>query len=344
MGITHLSGLEVAGVPTMGINGGPLATGNWFFVDAVNGSDGNTGAADSPMASVYWAYQQMISGHNDVCVIVGSGSTTGTQRLSFANALAANTAATSGSLIWAKDACHLIGMAGPTFNTRARLAPPSSSYTAATFLNGQAVATTPFVSVTAGGCIFANFSVYCGFTTGDAGMLTWVDSGRENFYSGVSFLGMNDAASAAGAAARCLVISGAHGEHTFVDCNIGDDTTQRLTNVNATLQLTGGSPRNRFVDCTFRMDTALTTSLHCLLGAGAIDRSLVFKRCTFLNAINSGGALNAVAFTVNASAGGTVLLQECASVGSTVYATSGPIYVMGSVPTGATSGLAVAAT
>jgi hypothetical protein len=344
MGITHLSGLEVAGVPTMGINGGPLATGNWFFVDAANGSDGNTGAADNPFATVYWAYQQMVSGHNDVCVVVGSGSTAATQRLSLANALAANSAATSGSLIWAKNACHLIGMTAPTFNARARFAPPTGTYTAATFLNGQAVATTPFVSVTAHGCIFANFSVFCGFSTGDAGMLTWVDTGGENYYANVSFLGLNDAASAAGANARSLVISGTTGENTFYACDIGGDTTTRLTNVNASLEVKGGSPRNRFIECTFRSLTSLTTSLHFLVASGGIDRSLVFKRCTFLNGINSGGATMAVAATVNASAGGSVLLQECASVGSTVYATTGPIYVMGSVPTGATSGLAVAAT
>ena len=37
MGTTHLSGLEVAGVPTQGVSGAPLFTGNWFFVDAING-------------------------------------------------------------------------------------------------------------------------------------------------------------------------------------------------------------------------------------------------------------------------------------------------------------------
>ena len=45
MGITHLSGLEVAGVPTMGMSGTPLFTGYWFFVDADQGNDGNSGAA-----------------------------------------------------------------------------------------------------------------------------------------------------------------------------------------------------------------------------------------------------------------------------------------------------------
>ena len=48
MGITHLSGLEVAGVPTQGMGGAlPLTTSNYFFVSSVSGSDGNTGAANN---------------------------------------------------------------------------------------------------------------------------------------------------------------------------------------------------------------------------------------------------------------------------------------------------------
>lgn len=344
MGITNLDGLQVAGVPTLGMGGAPFFTGRWIFVDGLNGSDGNTGAANSPLATVYAAYQQMTAGNNDVCIIVGNGATTATQRLSYANALAANSAATSGSLIWAKNACHLVGMTAPTVAARARFAPPTGVYTAATFLNGQAVATTPFVSVTAQGCYFANFSTFCGFSTGNAGMLNWVDSGGRNFYFNVDFGGLGDAASAAGAAARSLVVSGTTGENTFENCIIGLDTVTRATLSNASLELTGGSPRNRFVECTFQAITSLATSLHVLVGSGGIDRYAMFKRCTFLNAINSTGTAMSVGFTVNASAGGSVLLQECASVGATVYATTGPIYVQGSVPTGNTSGLAVAAT
>ena len=52
MGVTHLiGGLQVSGVPTMGINGLPASTGNYWFVNSVSGSDGNTGAADSPLAT-----------------------------------------------------------------------------------------------------------------------------------------------------------------------------------------------------------------------------------------------------------------------------------------------------
>src|SRR5689334_18192233 len=107
MGITHLSGLDVAGVPTMGMSGLPLTTGNVFFCDYVNGSDGNTGAADNPFKTVYWAYAKCVAGQNDTVVVVDNGATSGTQRLSLANAQVANSAATAGTLVWNKNATHL---------------------------------------------------------------------------------------------------------------------------------------------------------------------------------------------------------------------------------------------
>lgn len=348
MGITHLSGLEVAGVPTMGIGGAPMFTGNWYFVDAVNGNDGNSGAADAPMASVYAAYQRMVAGNNDVCVIVGNGSTSATQRLSYANALAANSSATSGSLIWAKNACHLIGMTAPTgIAARARFAPPTGTYTAATFLNGEAVASTPFVSVTASGCYFGNFSTFCGFSTGNAGMLNWSDSGGRNFYYGVQFGGQADAASAQGTASRSLVISGS-GESTFVGCTIGLDTVTK-TVANASLELKSGTTRNKFIECDFPIYTSSATTLAVTAAAAAsIDRWTKFERCSFLNGTKSAGTGMTAIATLAASAGGYLLFKDCTLVGITGFGTDatsrGQIFIDGGAPAAATTGLAVAPT
>ena len=193
MGITHLSGLDVAGVPTMGIGGMPFFTGTWWFVDPVNGSDGNTGASDSPFGTIYQAYASAVAGRNDVVVIVGNGASSGTARMSTALAQTITPAATTGTITWAKNATHLIGMASPIgFNSRARFAPPTGTYTAATFGNSGNM-----FNVTATGCYFANFSVFNGFSTGATGQIAWIENGGRNYYENVSFLGMNDAASAA---------------------------------------------------------------------------------------------------------------------------------------------------
>lgn len=67
---TAFSSLTVAGVFTMGTGNAPYSPfGNWWFVDTVNGSDGNSGAADSPFATMQRALNKVAS--NDVISFVG---------------------------------------------------------------------------------------------------------------------------------------------------------------------------------------------------------------------------------------------------------------------------------
>lgn len=343
MGITHLSGLEVAGVPTMGISGAPLFTGNWIFVDPAHGSDGNTGAADSPFATIYMAYAQARDGFNDVIVLVGDGTTAGTARMSAALAATIDPTATTGTITWAKNALHLIGQASYTMDSRARFAPPTGTYTAATFGNSGNM-----FNVTGQGCYFANFSVYNGFSTGAAGQIAWIDAGGRNSYYNVSFLGMNDTASANSTTSRSLKISGTVGENTFVRCQIGGDTTAR-TAANASLELAGGTPRNKFIDCDFPVQASGggTGALMMTVGAGGMDRWAKFDRCCVLNNIESTSATMAVAVAMNAAAGGMVLFKDVSTIGVTKLGDTGALaqmYVDGGAPTAATTGYAVTPT
>jgi hypothetical protein len=79
------------------------------------------------------------------------------------------------------------------------------------------------VNVTGDGCLFANFSVYGGFSTGSASFITWLDSGERNAYVNVHFQGLADSASAGGANARTLKINGIRdldeaGRVAIIDC------------------------------------------------------------------------------------------------------------------------------
>lgn len=340
MGVTHLTGLEVNGVPTQGMGGAPFFTGNWFFVDPVHGSDGNTGAADNPIASLYQAQALMTAGNNDVAVIVGDGSTAATIRLSLANAQAISPSVTAGTLVWAKRACHIIGMTAPTIDgQRARIAPPTGVYTAATF--GSAV----FVDVTAQGCYFGNFSLFNGFSTGGTGQICWKDEGGRNYYNNIDFGGMGDAASAQDAGSRSLLITGTTGENTFDGCNIGLDTVTR-TVANASLEFAAGTPRNTFRNCNFPFQTSASTPLGIIAsGAAAIDRWQKFDRCTFINNVQSTSTTMAGLATLSASAGGLLLFKDCTMVGITEFGTDattrGQEYVDGASVVAATSGIAV---
>ncbi len=340
MGVTHLSGLEVAGIPTFGIGGAPMFTGNWFFVDAVAGSDGNTGAADSPLASVYAAYAKTVSGHNDVVVIVGSGSTAGTQRLSLANAQKITPAATAGTLTWANSATHLIGMTAPCITSqRARFAPPTGTYTQTTFGSGN------FIVVSGQGCYFANFSVFNGFSTGGNNQIAWTDSGGRNYYYNVDIQGAADAASAASTSSRSLKLSGTTGENVFDSCTVGTDTVARSV-ANAALEFAGGIPRNTFRKCHFPLQTSAATPLTILgTGAACIDRWQSFEDCLFVNGISSSStAASVVASLTSASPGGLLSFQRCTAIGFTKWGDTNALansYVDGGAPTAATTGLGV---
>lgn len=340
MGITNLSGLEVAGVPTMGIAGAPLFTGNWYFVDPVNGSDGNTGQADNPFATLYQAHAKMTAGNNDVCVLVGNGASSGTARLSTALAQTIDSSVTAGTLVWSKNACHLIGQCAPTkVAQRARIAPPTGVYTVTTFGSAN------FVTVSASGCYFANFSLFNGFSTGGANQICWTDSGGRNCYVNVNFGGMGDAGSAADAGSRSLKITGTTGENTFIGCEIGLDTVTRSA-ANASLEFAGGTPRNTFLNCNFPFQTSSATVLGIIgTGSANMDRWQKFDRCTFINNVQSTSTTMSGLSTLAASSGGLLLMKDATMIGITEFGTDatsrGLIYVDGAAPTAATSGIAV---
>lgn len=296
-----------------------LQPGNWWFVDPVNGADGNAGnspAMGKAFATIYKAYSMMRSGYNDVCVIVGNGAASGSARLSTALAASIDSSAVVGTLTWAKNACHLIGLGAPTMIAqRSRIAPPSGTYTQSTFGSGN------FIVVTGSGCIFHNFSVFNGFSTGGTNQIAWTDNGSRNYYNNVNIYGMADAASAADAGSRSLKVGSAgSGENTFDSCVIGGDTVTRSA-ANASLELAGGTPRNIFNDCVFPFMTSAAGVLGILgTGAACIDRFTRFNRCSFLNAIKSTSTqMTVLASLTSASPGGLLSLKDSNMVGITKF-------------------------
>jgi hypothetical protein len=309
-GLYQYGGMPVGPGSIMG-----LQAGNWFFVDPVNGADGNSGRSPArAFATLYAAHAAMVSGNNDVCVLIGNGAASGSARLSKALAQSIDPAVTAGTLVWSKNACHLIGTGAPTrVAQRARIAPPSGTYTQSTFGSAN------FITVSGSGCIFANISVFNGFSTGGTNQIAWTDTGNRNFYWNMNIMGMGDATSAQNAGSRSLKIGAAgSGEHTFVDCVIGGDTVTRTT-ANASLELAGGTPRNTFLRCTFPFQTSNAGVLGILgTGAACIDRWNMFDQCSFVNNIKSTSTqMTVLASLTSASPGGLLQFKACALIGMT---------------------------
>lgn len=344
MGLSNFPfGITSFGVPVLGGIGGLPFTGKWWFVDPVNGLDGNAGNSPSQaLQSLYQAVNKAGNGTNDVVCLIGNGQSSGTARLSKAAAQAITPAATTGVLNWNKNALHLVGIGAPTrVAQRARIAPPTGTYTQATFGSGN------FVVVTGSGCLFSNVSLFHGFSTGGTNQICWTDNGSRNAYWNVDFGGMGDAASAGDAGSRSLKIGLAgSGENTFNGCTIGLDTVTRGAFATASLEFAGATPRNSFDNCLFLMDASASNPLHILgTGADCLDRVNVFKDCMFLNSIKSGGTtITAVGSLTNAAPGGLILLKSCTSVGATKWGDTNFLansYVDGGAPTAASTGLGV---
>ena len=313
---------QYGGMP-VGVSGLPFPpTGKAIFVDPSAGSDGNSGKKPSEaFKTLYKAQAAATAGNNDCVYLMGDGSTAATARLSTANAVTIDSTATAGTLNWNKRATHLIGVAAPTsIAQRARIAPPSGTYTMATFGSGN------FVVVSVQGCHFANFSVFNGFSTGGASQIAWTDSGGRNSYYNVNLQGGGDTDSAQTNAAtfRSLLVTGSTGENTFNGCTIGLDTISRSTG-SQEIEFAAGSPRNRFNQCVIETMAGAAGCFWVLIGSGGIDRYVLFNDCTFTNPTLGGPAATAmtVGMSINASAGGMVVMRDCMSYGATKLTTSG---------------------
>lgn len=300
------NGVTSFGVPVL--PGMPIPfTGNFYFVDPVSGSDGNRGTdANRPFKSLYKAHATCTAGNNDVVFLIGDGATTGTARLSTANAVLVDSAATSGELVWSKDACHLIGIATPGTNSRARIATPTGTYTASTFGSNN------MMTVSADGCYIANISLTQSFSTGNAAEITLTVSGERNVFSNVFMSGGLSAAAYGGTASRALLVTA--GENTFYGCDIGADTVTRSV-ANANVGITTAAARNRFVKCMFSMYTSSATSIFVIVGTGGVDRWTLFDDCLFVNAMDSGSTAITGAFSIAASAGGCMVVKNSGLVG-----------------------------
>jgi len=310
-----------SGLPMPPVGGLPPffpSVGKYIFVDPANGSDGNKGDGPGPskaLATLYKAHSLATAGKNDVVVLIGDGGTTGTARLSLALAVTVDSTATTGTLTWSKNATHLVGVGAPAYNQRARIAPPSGTYTQATFNSGD------FIEVSASGCYFANVSLFHGFSTGGTSQIALTVSGSRNYFHNVWVGGMGDAASAQNAASMNLLVEGS--ENVFDRCTIGLDTVAR-TVANTSLQFsTTSSKRNTFYDCHFPMyPTTLTTQVFVKVATAThSDRWQRFVRCMFAGSPNVGSATTPAAVaSLVASIGGSILFQDCMRVGVTDWA------------------------
>lgn len=297
-----------------------------FFVNPSSGSDSNDGMSwSTPFATLTAAYAAATSGRGDIIYLIGgpdsAGSTGHTVRL-------------SATLTWAKHNTHLVGICAPTrVGQRSRITGPS---TGGTF--------SPLLTVSGNGCIFKDLTIFDDYTVDPVAVKV---TGQRNYFENVNFQGMGAATGADDAAGASLWIA-AGAENTFVRCTIGLDTVPRST-TNGEILLTAAATRNVFEDCD--VISYSDNNGHLFVKAansGDLDRYTIFKRCRFLNAPTgiASGTTMLQGMNVHASAGGFILLDQCAMVGATDWcaADNGNVFISNAAPTAGSSGISVAVT
>lgn len=240
----------------------PIGDGKLFFVDAENGSDYCTGySPGQALATIAAAFAKCTEDKNDTIVLIGSSTA-----FTIADTLA-----------WNKRHTHMIGIAAPTPNARARID-----------VSGTDSATAGIV-VSVDGCMFANFRIFQSTSIAGSGAIEV--TGSMNYFNNVDIQGQAGTLARASATAYSLKLNGAE-ECRFEQCTIGLDTTKRTDG--QILLMDGGCIRNEFLNCFFRSycETAAKVMVK-INDAATLDRSLLFENCKFYNFYEDhGGTLN----------------------------------------------------
>ena len=322
---------QYGGVPVGGgmlpLMGGSTSNGlsTAFFVDAANGSTGNSGLRpDKALVSVGAAYAKTVSGRGDTVYLMNDGTTSGSSRESTI------------PLVWANDNTHLVGLSAPSLvSNRARITPVTTA----------ALLAAAVINVTGNGNQFRNVQIaHFGADTNGIAARGVDITGARNVFVNVHIVGIPNADTGDEAEAADLFINGGE-ENSFYNCAIGVDTVARSTS-NASIDLQGAAKRNYFKDCVIAIETDAGTPLFVKAdGSGDLDRWTLFKDCLFVNAMESGSTILTSAVNVHNTAGGMLVFQGGAIIGATnvAAADNGNVYVDG-VGGAATGALSIIAT
>lgn len=244
----------LGGVPVMA--GIPFSRdAKFFFLDPTRGSDGNDGLSpEKAVATLTYAYSLLTAGNHDTIFYIGGASGLNL----------------SAPLTWAKDYCHLIGIAAPTeVAQRARI-----------FQLSTLTGASPLITISATGCMFKNLYIFQGVNDATSLINVKVSGGR-NYFENVHFAGGGHATQAINGGAS-LKLDGAE-ENTFVRCTIGVDTIDAATGMTGIIFDTDAH-RNVFRDCVVRMRAGNGgASWVTIADATGIDRDNTFINCVFLN-------------------------------------------------------------
>ena len=280
MGLTNFpNGISSFGVPMLGGQGLTMP-GSAFFVDSVNGSDGNTGkSTDKAFKTIEYAYSKTTSAANDVIYVIGNGTV-----YSVASTIA-----------WSNTFTHMVGLTAPIrYGNRVRIA--------------HSAAMVAFVTISGQGNIFSNFQLQHGEEGTNTSLDNVIVTSNRNYFWNVGFAGPLHADVGAVAYNELTLGSGAQ-DNTFEQCTFGQWTTLAAATDGYEIEFKGNNSMSYFKDC--RIFTYSNSASHILVKAavnlGGEAALVTFDGCTFANMDNDKTLTVAISEPTN----GIVLLKDC---------------------------------
>jgi len=279
--------------------------GKHIWVHGGEGTDRGSGENPRrPLATLTYAYSKCVDGRGDVVHILNDGSTGASVR--------------DVALVWAKDNCHIIGHCAPGVNKRARIAPPTTS-------TEDVDAYTPYLTLSASGCIVSNVSWTQGQSEDTKPSVGVLVSGSRNHLNGVDVL--TGAHANQGDEANNVNLQVTGSENTFLECWIGTDTVARSA-ANCSLRFGGGAneeaTRNVFRKCIFPMYADAVTPVFVKAGAAFdVQRFNFMENCVFINT----GTSSLTAGITWAATTGYLYLKDCGFGGITNVCSADNAYV-----------------
>lgn len=298
---------EYGGVPVgQGLLGNMGFRGKHVWVHGGEGTDRGSGENPRrPLATLTYAYSKLVDGRGDVVHILNDGSTGASVR--------------DVALVWAKDNCHIIGHCAPGVNKRARIAPPTASAV-------DVDAYTPYLTLSASGCIISNVSWTQGQSEDTKPSVGIKVSGSRNCLDDVDILTGAHANQGDEASNIALQVTGS--ENKFKNCWIGTDTVARSA-ANCNLKFGSGAndeaTRNLFYKCIFPMFAdAVTPVFVSAAAAFDVQRFNFMEDCAFINT----GTSSLTAGITWAATTGYLYLKDCGFGGVTNITAADNAYVL----------------
>lgn len=263
-----------------------------WYVDPVNGSDGNTGKSITHAKKTFGAgYALLTTARNEALILVpGSSGCTLTAIVD-----------------WSKAASHLIGLSPGRMNNRCRLT------------TSTATAMTPLLTVSGANNTFQNVMISQEGSHATNNAVPLYVTGHRNYFENVHTRNIG-ALAVVDNSHRSLKLGSIY-DTMFKNCQFGETSYDAVTATSTVIEFAGtDGGKYLFEDCII-LGAGSANATFFTMGAN-VGGFTMFKRCFFHNSTLSTLDAMTQAFSINGNGNDGVFLIDCLVSGAATYETT----------------------